>query len=200
VWPRLGAAERERLVAELGGALAALHAYRPPTLAALGPPDWDAFVREQAATCVERQRAKGLAEPWLAQIPAFLASVQLPAGAPAVLLHTEVMREHLLVTEDARGQWSLSGLFDFEPAMRGAPEYDFAAVGVFVTGGDPALLRTLLAAYGYADAAMDEAMARRFLAYALLHRYSHLRWYLERLPPPAEPTLEALAARGWGVR
>lgn len=197
-WPRIPAPDRERLASQLGEALAALHALRPPVLDKLGPPDWDDFMRAQAARCVEHQRAKGTTDEWLAQIPAFLATAPLPTRAQPVLLHTEVMREHLLVEEGPRG-FTFSGLFDFEPAMRGAPEYELASVGVFVSCGDAHLLRRLLLAYGYAPAALDQDLSRRLLAYALLHRYSNLRWYLERLPPPATPTLDSLAVRGWGA-
>jgi hygromycin-B 7''-O-kinase len=66
-----------------------------------------------------------------------------------VLLCTEVMREHLLVSEDPAGAWRLSGLIDFEPAMRGEREYEFASVGVFVAEGDARFLTRTLASYGY---------------------------------------------------
>lgn len=193
-WPRIDATSRERLLAALGEALAALHAV--PVIPTIGPADWAAFVAEQRATAVERQRAKGLDDAWLAQIPAFLDGTPLDDSAPRVMLHTEVMREHLLVREGARG-WELSGLFDFEPAMSGAADYELASIGVFVSCGDPRLLHTLLRGYGYRD--LDESFPRRILAYALLHRYSHLRWYIERLPPLDAPTLDALAVRGWGT-
>ena len=195
-WPRIDEASRERLMAHLGEALAALHAVEDPVLATLAPPDWDAFVTAQRASAVERQRAKGLDAAWLAQLPAFLATVAHEAPPRRVLLHTEVMREHLVVREHADG-WALSGLFDFEPAMCGAPEYELASVGLFASCGEPRLLRALLRAYGYADASLDEALARRLLGYAIVHRYSNLRWYLERLPAP---TLDALALRAWGTR
>jgi hygromycin-B 7''-O-kinase len=108
------------------------------------------------------------------------------------------MREHLLV--DGEGDAvRLSGLFDFEPATIGAAEYEFASVGVFFTGGDASLLRRLLLSYGYGEAALDEAMARRSMTYALLHRYSNLRWYLERVPPrPGVDSLAALARQWFG--
>jgi hygromycin-B 7''-O-kinase len=109
------------------------------------------------------------------------------------------MREHLLVTPNPDG-WSLSGLFDFEPAMRGAREYEFAAVGLFVARGDAGFLRRLLIAYGYSPGQLDDALPRRLLAYALLHRYSDLPWYLEQLPAPPAPTLDALAAHWWRLR
>ena len=198
-WPRIEDRARVRLLGELGEALAALHAIRDPVLATLPPPDWAAFVAAQRASAVERQRANGLDATWLAQLPAFLETVPPEAAAQRVLLHTEVMREHLFVREAARG-WQLSGLIDFEPAMFGAPEYELAAVGVFVSCGDPRLLRTLLCAYGYRDDSLDEAFARRMLGYAIVHRYSNLRWYLERLSPLDAPTLDALAVRGWGTR
>lgn len=44
---------------------------------------------------------------------------------------------------------------------------------------------------------MDEELSRRLLAYALLHRYSSLAWYLTRLPAPPRPTLDSLATHWW---
>ncbi len=44
------------------------------------------------------------------------------------LLHTEVMRQHLLTAEGPQRGMGLSGLIDFEPAMRGEREYEFAGV------------------------------------------------------------------------
>jgi hygromycin-B 7''-O-kinase len=119
-----------------------------------------------------------------------------PIEPPRALLHTELMREHLLASPDGSG-WRLSGLFDFEPAMLGAPEYDFASFGLFVSCGDGNFLRRALLAYGHAEHALDGALQCRLMAYALLHRYSNLRWYLERLPAAGATTLEQLAARWW---
>jgi hygromycin-B 7''-O-kinase len=198
-WPHASAAHRHRLAAQLGEVLAALHAITAPELDALGPPDWDRFLAQQRAGCLDRQRICGLPSAWLNQIPAFLDSVTLDPSPRPVLLHTEVMREHLLVTTDPDG-WSLSGLVDFEPAMRGAREYEFAAVGLFVSRGDAGFLRRLLLAYGYRPHQLDNALPRRLLAYALLHRYSDLPWWLEQLPPPPTPTLDDLAAHWWRLR
>jgi hygromycin-B 7''-O-kinase len=36
-------------------------------------------------------------------------------------------------------------------------------------------------------------LQRRLLAYTLLQRYSDLSWYLEEMPAPPAPTLDALA-------
>lgn len=197
-WPEIPPDERGRLADALGECLAALHAVEAPGVRAIRP-DWAAFVREQRDRCVEHQRARGLGEGWLEQIPAFLDAVALAAPARGALLHTEVMREHLLVAPGESG-FTLSGLFDFEPAMIGAPEYEFASVGVFVSSGDPGFLRRLLRAYGYRDDELDRGLQRRFMAYALLHRYSKLSWYLERVPPRAgDRTLDDLAARWWAV-
>ena len=114
--------------------------------------DWATFESEQRRSAAERQRARGLDERWVEQIPAFLEGLDL--GGPSVLLHTEVMREHLLVDGDR-----LSGLFDFEPSRLGPAEYDLASVGLFVSGGDPRLFRAVLEGLGFAgDRA---ALARR---------------------------------------
>lgn len=228
VWPILGRADRQRLAAQLGEALAALHAIRGPELDPLVI-DWPAFVEDQRATAVERQRSRGLEERWCEQIPDFLdrflplrgrpgdgrlapGGTRGHAGGPGspgvdfldrapadTLLHTEIMQEHLLVEPDPGG-WRLSGLFDFEPAMVGAREYEFVAVGLFVSGGEAEVFRAVLSAYGPAQAWLVGNLPARLMAWCLLHRYSHLRWFLERVPPPERARrLEDLAEAWWGV-
>ncbi|MEV6105388.1 aminoglycoside 3'-phosphotransferase/choline kinase family protein [Streptomyces sp. NPDC051940] len=190
-WPGLTPAARDRAATETGELLAALHAVDPRPLAdVLGPGDWTAFTAKQRAGAVARQRGKGLSEPWLEQLPGFLAGVELPPPAEPSLLHTELMSQHLMT---AGGAGRLTGVFDFEPAMIGAPAYDFAAVGVFVTRGDARLMGRVQAAYGRC---VDP---REIMAYTLLHVYSDLPWYLQELGAPAEPALDALAASWFGT-
>ena len=119
---------RDRLADQLGETIAALHQLPPPAIRDWWPADWLVFVAQQRAQCVSEQRALGLPTAWADQIPGFLDTIALPSGVP-VLLHTEVMREHLLVAEGPGGAWRLSGLIDFEPAMRGEREYEFVAGG-----------------------------------------------------------------------
>ncbi|AXB47525.1 aminoglycoside phosphotransferase family protein [Amycolatopsis albispora] len=190
VWPNLTDEDKEAVAQQLGEALATLHRTPAPDI---GPADWPEFLAARRAKAVEQQRRAGLAEEWLAQIPGFLAEVDLGTPSP-VLLHTEVMRDHLLVQRGADG-WALTGLFDFEPAMRGAPEYELVGVGIFVAGGDRAFFRRVLLAYGYTPEQLDADFARRCLAYTLLHVYSNLPWYLKVMPEPEQPTLNALAQR-----
>lgn len=192
-WPRLSAAERDRLADTLGEAVAALHAIDTTPLADLGL-DGTAFVAAQRASAAQRQHERRLAPEWVEQVDPFLARWMPPPPPRPVLLHTELMREHLLV-DGAR----LSGLFDFEPAMLGAPEYDFASFGLFVSCGDARFLRRALRAYGYAASDLGEALQCRLMAHTLLHRYSNLRWYLERLPVPGAKSLEALASQWWAL-
>jgi hygromycin-B 7''-O-kinase len=191
-WSALPAAARDRLADTLGLTLAALHAIDTAPLADL-PPRWEDFIAEQAATAAQRQSKRRLDAYWLERVAEFLARWMPPPAARHALLHTEIMREHLMVDADGRA----SGLFDFEPAMVGAPEYEFASVGIFFACGDARALRRTLLAYGYAPHQLDEALQCRFMAYALLHRYSNLRWYLERIPAGDATTLEQLATRWW---
>ncbi|MFE6162380.1 phosphotransferase family protein [Streptomyces sp. NPDC056486] len=187
-WPRIPRADRERLVTEAGEALAALHAVDPgPLDDVLGPGDWGDFLGRQRAGAVARQRKCGLPESWVEQIPDFLDAAPLCADAPRTLLHTEFMRQHLLVGPAADGRLGLTGLFDFEPAMIGDRAYDFVGVGLFVTRAEPGLLGRFTRAYGRT---FDP---RELLAHTLLHVYSNLPWYLRELPAPPEPTLDALA-------
>lgn len=191
VWPRVPRSEQLRLAGEVGELLATLHALDPaPLTDVIGPPSWGAFLDKQRAGAVQRQRERALADAWLDRIPAFLASVTLTDEPRRVLLHTEVMREHLLI--DPAG-WTLSGLVDFEPAMIGDPAYDFVAVGLFVSRGDPHLLRRTMSGYGRRFA------PRELLAYTLLHVYSNLPRYLAALPAPPQPTLDSLAETWFGT-
>lgn len=195
-WPEIPQDQRERVIEDVGASVAALHAIDVATVGEGVPrPDWAAFMDAQRARCVAWQTARGVAPEWLEQIPGYLAATfddrESPRG-PRALLHTEIMREHLLVERDGSGRWRLSGLFDFEPAMVGDADYECASIGVFVTGGDATLLKRFLAGYG------RDPGARSFMTHALLHKYSNLRWYLERVPPPpAVRTLEELADTWW---
>lgn len=192
-WPALTPTARNRAADALGASIAALHALDATPLASLAP-DWDNVAAAQRASAVERQRTRGLGAAWLAQIDPFLAAWMPAAQARRVLLHTELMREHLMI--DGEGDAAtLAGVFDFEPAMLGDPAYEFASVGLFVSCGDARLLQRTLCAYGAAGADLAPC---RLMAHALLHRYGNLRWYLERLPVPGATTLERLANAWWG--
>ncbi len=197
-WPRIPDDARLTLASRLGETLAILHSLDAPTDATVHV-DWRDFLAEQRRTAVERQRNKGLQNSWLEQIDGFLDATPLERSGSTCLLHTEIMREHLLV-ERGTGGWRLSGLFDFEPAMVGNPEYEFASVGLFFSCGDARLLRRVLLTYGYGESDLGPELERRLLAYTLLHRYSDLPWYLSRLPAGhGVSTLEELASFWWGV-
>jgi hygromycin-B 7''-O-kinase len=184
--------DRDRIAACLGETMAALHELPLLVIPGWWPDDWAVFADGQRARCVDEQLSLGLAPEWAEQIPGFLAEVPLP-DEPLVLLHTEIMRQHLLVSQDGSGDWQLSGLIDFEPAMRGAREYEFVALGCFVSEGDARFLRRTLIAYGYTGDQLDEALRRRLMAWTILHRYSNLAAYLSRMPAPPEPSFGALA-------
>jgi hygromycin-B 7''-O-kinase len=177
-WPAIPRPHQDRVISQAGGLRAALHGLDPGSLhPILGPADWAGFLAGQRATAAERQREVHLPDPWLSQIDGFLASVPAAPGRERVLLHTEVIREHLVVDP---GTWTLSGMLDFETAMTGDRAYEFAAAGLFVPRGDPRLLGRLLAAYGRG---FDP---RELLAY--LHRHANLPECLGQLPAPPEPT------------
>ena len=197
VWPQLAATERDGLCQCIGEAVATMHALDSQPLADLPPPHWAEFIPAQRHQAVARQRRHGLADAWLEQIEPFLQRWAGPADAEQVLLHTEIMREHLLV----------------EPCRHGlAPERavrlrtgDARCAGIRVRVDRavrqrrrcPTRCAASCAAYGYAEAALDHALQNRLMAMALLHRYSKLPWYLQRLPLPGAQRLEQLAAHWW---
>jgi hygromycin-B 7''-O-kinase len=193
-WKQIATRERDHLGRGIGETIAALHRVSPLPAETQWPGGWPAFVARQRARCVARQRRLGLSPAWLDQLPGFLEDVALRAGPP-VLLHTEFRRDHLLVAQSHGGAWRLSGLIDFNHALQGAREYEFAAVGIYLARGHSRLLRRVLAGYGYAGGQLDRDLRQRLLAWAILHKYSNLAAWLRRLPPPRIPTLAALAER-----
>ncbi|GAA4032475.1 aminoglycoside 3'-phosphotransferase/choline kinase family protein [Allokutzneria multivorans] len=187
VWPTLSARERDGIADQLGETLALLHKEKVPTLPAT---DWGKVVIGQRARLLEHHRKRELDEVWLEQLDGFLDTVDLITPREPVPLHTEVMPAHLLVGPDGR----LSGLFDFEPAMRGAREYEFASVGLFFARGDGRVLKRVLKAYGFTD--IGPELSRQLLGMTIIHVYSNLGWYMRELGIPAEKSLDALA-RHW---
>lgn len=199
VWTQLDVAARERVMRQAGEALAALHALPLHGLpldglnAAATP--WAEFIADRHAHCVQRQRDAGLAEPWLERIAHWLDAHPPPFEGRVALLHTEVMREHLFAVQHD-GSWQLSGLIDFEPSMLGPPAYEFASVGVFLSAGDPGLLAAVLQGYGLRP---DRTWREQVFTCLLLHRYSRLRWYLDRLGVPDDTPLESLVDQWFGT-
>ena len=194
VWGELDLEEKERLCVAIGESAAELHRVPVGSLADLEP-RWDLFLQSQRRAASEKQRGHSLAEEWVEQIDPFLLNTALPERSD-VILHTELMRQHFLVERGASG-WSLTGLVDFEPAMIGQPEYDFASVGLFVTSGEQGLLGPLLRSYGYTTQQLDEEFQRRALCYTILHRYSCLPWYFRFMPMEGATTLDQIAKRWW---
>lgn len=60
------------------------------------------------------------------------------------------------------------------------------------------LARTLTS-YGYHRDQLDRDLRRRLLAWSILPRYSNLKRWMERLPEPGRPTLDALADCWFGT-
>lgn len=193
LWPALDQDAKRSLARSAGEALAVLHEVPAPPI---GPPDWDRFIKGQRHTAVERQERVKLDPYWLRQIPDFLDSVELEP-VPSVLLHTEFSDAHLLAAP-RDGGLALTGLFDFEPAMCGHPDYDLLAPGVFLARGDKAVWREFLHGYGV-RAEQAPGLARRVMAYALLHRFANLPWSFKTIPAPGIGTLDDLADHWFGI-
>ena len=185
IWPALDIEEKERLCRSIGHIAKALHEVDPSPLRPSSL-HWPSFLDGQLRNCASEQRRLGLAERLVGQIPEFLATLELDAGGDT-FLHTEIMLEHVFAGDDLE----ITGLIDFEPAMIGAPEYEFASVGLFIAAAQSRLMRAFAGGYGHA---IDGEFHRRVMGYALLHRYSKLSWYLEFLP--GSDSIEGLA-RSW---
>ncbi|MFT4703827.1 MAG: hypothetical protein ACI81R_001520 [Bradymonadia bacterium] len=163
--------------------------------------EWNAlraWRTRQVNTLVEEQRGLGLSDAWATRLGPFISRVLSgfePRGA--ALLHTELMPAHLTVAP-RDGRPTVVGICDFEPAMFGDVDYEFASIGAFMSMGDAAVLTPVLGGWMIAPAERTHALSERLLAMLLLHRYCHLPQYLERMPKAEQRTLPSLAQSWFG--
>jgi hygromycin-B 7''-O-kinase len=198
VWETLSDQARACLMYSLGQAVRALH-NQPVRHFQAAPFIWDELMAQQQTHLLEHHRAFGLAQPWVEQVEVYMRLHPLAFADPSqqVPLHTEVMREHVFVRQEGPA-WALAGLIDFEPSMLGQREYEFAAVGVFITRGRRELLRQFLLGYGYTEAELTPLLSRKIMQLLLLHRYCNLNWFLT-LTPPGLTRLEELEQFWFGL-
>ncbi len=179
IWPSFLEKEQISLCQDIGKATKELHQV-PFQGTDSDKAKWQKFVSQQQRACLEKQKKLGLSEKWLKEI-SFYTQKMPEHKEKLVLLHTELMLDHLLVKEE-NGTWKLSGLIDFEPSMPGHHEYEFSSVGVFISQGNSRKWRAFLEAYGYSLGDLDENFSHRIMCYLLLHRYCHLPWFLSLVP------------------
>ncbi len=182
-WDKLNDDERRQIVRQLGTAVRAMHDL-PVELFATAPFQWRPFIDRQRESFLTNHRNWGLDPAWLSQLAGYMDGFPLDIhdAAQIVPLHTELMQEHVFIEKKGR-DWVISGLIDFEPSMVGYREYEFCAVGLFITRGDRELFRLFLSSYGYRDAELTGELSRRVMMLLLLHRYGNLRRFLTLIPP-----------------
>jgi aminoglycoside 2''-phosphotransferase len=170
------APDQERVLAQLGAFLVALHAV---PLEGLPPPPW----RRPAATVAAHARALGRLDQvrqqlyphlwrdqraWVEHLyePVLNGSVDLDAFTPR-LIHADLASYHILIHPE---RWALSGVIDFGTAGPGDPAVDIALL--LNTYGE-SVVRRIGVTYPIEPALLDRA---RFLAGAL-----ELEWALAGL-------------------
>lgn len=175
VWPSCSHRERADLLARIGAIMAEVHAVSVGDLRDLEPA-WGGFLARQVAGCRARHERLGMPRWFIEGVEAFVkeALPLLPSAFEPVVLTGEYTPFNLLVERGGEG-WTISGMIDFGDAMVGFREYDLLGPCVFLAGGDPALLRSLLRGYGYADSQINDDLRRRLMLLLVLHRYSNLR-------------------------
>jgi len=103
---------------------------------------WSSFLEKQKKDFFEKQQKLNLRAVLLDQLTEFINSVELNNN-DLVFLHTETMADHFMVRQN-NDHFSISGLIDFEPAMWGDAEYEFAAAGLFISAGDKKVFKEFL--------------------------------------------------------
>ena len=63
--------------------------------------------------------------------------------------------------------------------------------------GSPALQRTMLLAYGYAEDQLDATLAKQLMAYTLIHRFLNIANLLDLFGPQRPTDFDALRKALW---
>ncbi|HEV8142548.1 MAG TPA: aminoglycoside phosphotransferase family protein [Methylomirabilota bacterium] len=196
VWDSLDTSARCGLAAQLGATLRDLHALPIGKLADIPmlSERWPRVTLRPVKETVAHHQRQGIEETWLAQLAVFLEHRPplCPEPFSPVLIHGDIHPWHLLAARDGES-WRLTGLVDFDDAMLGWTEYEFASPGVLMLAGDAASIETCLRAYGFGERDLNAGLRRRLMVYALLNRY----WGLDVLLEYGDPnhrcaTLEEL--------
>jgi hygromycin-B 7''-O-kinase len=194
-WLRLAAREQIQILAQLAEGLKNLHQSDASKMNFY----WREFINRQAETCFERQKACGVNEKILAQIPHYVDEnlKLLPSDFNECFLHGDVHFGNLRVRKIG-GSWRISGLFDFGDSIRGFHEYDFLAIGVLMIQGQGDLQREFFRCFDYADAEIDETLRKRLMLLTMFYECSDLRRYAIRLRPEAvDYSLDELEKAIW---
>lgn len=201
IWNTIDYENRLSIIGKLGKVVKDFHLLLAQE-AAGHEASWITLIKKRLKECERQQQEEGVPECFLQQIPAFLAKASplYPQDFKPTIVCGDWHQNHLLVTEQ-HGSWELCGLFDFDDARVGFHEYDLASVGLFMTYGQPELLRTFLLAYGYTSKELNESLTERLMAYSLLHRYRNLNWIQKELVrKPSIATLEELGQAIYGLK
>ena len=189
-WSRRSAVEHDRLSRQLGECVRALHDLPPPEDPVLVAPDggFEAFLCAQRERFATRTAELGASADQIARELDYLDE-WFDGREPApreVLLHTELMPEHVFVREGAAGP-ELCGMLDFEPSMVGDPRYDLPGLGWWWSGGDPAKYRAVCEAYGGFGDGRPAPSPEELMVLSLLHRYYHPLKWRERVQGHLDP-------------
>jgi hygromycin-B 7''-O-kinase len=168
VWADLSMEVRRRLIQEIGTMLRCLHGQ--DLAAGHGwnrHRDWNRFLAQRLGNADIHHAAQEPFRSWIQR--ELRAFVELPYQQ--VLLHGDLTRDHFFLAQAADGAWSVSGLIDFGDARMGHPFYDFIALLIDYTLGEPELSRLLLAAYGLP---VTPTVTQVLTRYCLLHEFTTL--------------------------
>src|SRR2546421_3877196 len=171
-WPALPEAQKERILVEIGAAIAEVQRVPPGSLADVEP-RWNVLLREQIAGCRARHARLGLSQKFLDGLDELLrdASQLIPTDPQAVILTGEYGLENFLVSSKGAG-CHLAGVIDFGDVMTGWREYDLLGPSAFMAAGYPRRVRSLFEGYGYSRTEVNFELKRRLMALMMLHRFS----------------------------
>jgi hygromycin-B 7''-O-kinase len=181
VWPVLDSIERQRLSFDLGRALATAHSERYARYGGLADDgtlgrvdNWRTYLLDKAGeTLLDLWGHEGLPQPLLYGAEDYLRRSAIPDHPPGSLIQGDFGLHNVLLAR-AREGWQVSGLLDFQWAMAGDAEYEFAT-GLLLEPDDVnPLSQPFLRGYRSVRHLSDD-WTRRVAAYRLIYHLSLCR-------------------------
>ena len=172
VWQVMSKYERIALASDLGKLIKQMHQLDVSIYKNLDR-SFDEWIMKQKEQVHRHHEKTGLSAIFVNEVTNYVSTFK-PTGE-SVLLTGEYTPFNLMVSQ-VDGQWTLTGLIDFADCFIGESTYDLLGPILFNHYKEENLTRAFFEGYGLE---LNGELRIRLMQLLLLHRFSHLPYYME---------------------
>jgi len=176
--------EKEQIAADLGKLIKEVHR----STESINKEDldsWNYFLAEQFEKLKEHHKNAGIRDELYEQLIDYVDAKSIQQTDKLVLLTGEYTPFNLIMNNE-NGLWKISGLIDFADCFVGNAKYDLLGPIAFMFFPTKGLNRIFLESYGFKKEDLNESFQKELLTFLLLHRFSNISYYQEKLEAAKE--------------